>query len=46
LLQFYEKHIFDMLDFEPDFTLLEKTYELNYSGPRSEGFVRWLQVIR
>lgn len=46
LLQFYEKHIVDMLDFEPDFALLEKTYELNYSGPRSEGFVRWLQILR
>lgn len=46
LLQFYEKHIYDMLDFEPDFNLLEKTYELNYSGPRSEGFIRWLQVCR
>lgn len=46
LLQFYEKHILEMLDFEPDFALLEKSYELNYSGPRSEGFLRWLQVCR
>lgn len=46
LLQFYERQIIELVSFEPDFALLEKTYELNYSGPRSEGFMRWLTVIR
>lgn len=35
-----------MIDFEPDFGLLERTYELNYSGPRSEGFLKWLHNLR
>ncbi len=46
MLQFYERHIYEMLDFEPDFNLLEKTYELNYSGPRSEWFMKWLTICR
>ena len=46
LLQFYEKHIFEMLDFEPDFNLLEKTYQLNYSGPRSEWFMKWFTTCK
>lgn len=35
LLQFYERQIIELVSFEPDFSLLEKNYELNYSGPRS-----------
>jgi hypothetical protein len=46
LLQFYEKHIFELLPFEPDFALLEKAYTINYTGPRSEGFTIWLHTVR
>jgi hypothetical protein len=35
ILQFYEKHIYEMIDFEPDYLLMQKSYETNYSGLRS-----------
>jgi hypothetical protein len=35
ILQFYEKHIYEMIDFEPDYVLMQKSYETNYSGLKS-----------